>query len=78
MIYNRILHRLEEEYEEATQRFAPFRSAHEGLAVVQEEFEELKAEVFASKEEFNRDKMRDEAFHLAAMAIRFITDITEI
>lgn len=51
---------------------APFNSAHEGFAVLLEEVEELKAEVFKR----NRDEsaMFKEAVQVAAMAHRFIQD----
>jgi hypothetical protein len=76
-----------------------FNSVHEGLCVLQEEFEELKAEVFFGEkavrksltpttdpklkgmdefvvEEVHRERMRDEAIQVAAMAIRFIQELT--
>lgn len=61
------------EYKEATREFGAFKSAHEGLAIIQEEFEELKAEVFHRDE--SRADMRHEAKQLAAMTIRFLVDI---
>ena len=51
----------------------PFHSTHEGIAVIWEEFEELKAEVF--KQDCKLSDMYDEAIQLAAMAVRFIEDL---
>lgn len=70
-----ILGAVKEEYERASSNFSKFNSAHEGLAVIEEEFEELKAEVFKRKEERSSDAMEQEAIHLAAMVIRFIRDV---
>lgn len=80
----------------AEMKFPAFNSAHEGYAVLLEEVEELKAEVFhgpvvfpprvmfATDEAFKqaRDEariqaMRTEAIQVAAMAIRFLKDVTD-
>jgi hypothetical protein len=48
-------------------------SAHEGFAVLLEEVDELKAEVWRSRHDM--EAMTTEAVHVAAMAIRFLTDV---
>jgi len=50
-------------------------SAHEGYAVILEELDELKAEVW--KQFHDRDAMKREAIHVAAMAMRFVLDICD-
>jgi len=69
---------IKNEYESASGRFPPFNSAHEGLAVIQEEFEELKAEVFLNHKYRSISAMRSEAVQVASMAIRFLVDVTEV
>lgn len=66
------------EYEQASRSWAPFNSAHEGWAVIREEVDELWAEVKNDKRtQLERlDAMRDEAIQVAAMALRFIEDVT--
>jgi len=63
------------EYDFATSKFGKFNSAHEGYAVILEELDELKAEVFAKKESRDIGRMRKEALQTATMAVRFINDI---
>jgi hypothetical protein len=63
------------EFEQASDKYPPFNSAHEGLAIIQEEFEELKAEVFKKKSERYYPGMREKATQLAAMSLRFLVDV---
>jgi hypothetical protein len=65
------------EYRLASSKFPPFNSAHEGLGVIWEEFEELKAEVFKKKGDRSYPSMKNEATQVAAMALRFILDVVE-
>ena len=59
------------ELHEATERHGQFASAHEGLAVIEEEFLELREAVFWGK----KGNMREEAVQVAAMAVRFLMDV---
>lgn len=64
-----------EELRKATANNGPFHSAHEGIAVIKEEYDELWDEI--KKKAINRDpeKLQKEAVQLGAMAMRFIMDI---
>ncbi|KKN75623.1 hypothetical protein LCGC14_0378610 [marine sediment metagenome] len=66
---------IENEYRRARDKFPPFNSAHEGLAVLWEEFEELKAEVF--KKDASKMAMLSEAIQVGAMALAFIAECCE-
>lgn len=59
------------EYSRALAKYGPFNSTHEGLAVLWEEFEELKAAVFTNAP---IEAQREEAKQVAAMALRFMVD----
>ena len=66
------------EVDRAEKKHKPMHSAHEGLSVIWEEFEELKAEVFkGGKTPRDPAAMRKEAVELAAMAVRFIRDVCD-
>lgn len=58
----------------AATKWAPFHSCHEGYAVIREELDELWDEV--KQKEPSKDKLRLEARHCAAMAIRFAAELT--
>ena len=63
-----------QEHERAISLFPPFRSEHEGYAIILEKLDELWDEV---KKKKPRDKhlMRKEAIQVAAMATRFLIDL---
>lgn len=54
-----------------------FPTAHHGYAVILEELEELKAHVFANQSKRDLPAMRKEAIQVAAMALRFVADISD-
>lgn len=62
------------EAEGAALRWPAYNSAHEGLGVIFEEFEELKAHVWTRQPNRDLTAMRKEAIQLAATAIRFAAD----
>lgn len=69
-----------DEWAFARDKFGPFNSSHEGFAVLHEEFDELKAEVWknGAKHPDRDEKMRKEAIQVAAMALRFLTDCCKV
>jgi NTP pyrophosphatase (non-canonical NTP hydrolase) len=64
------------ELEHASANFPAMRSEHEGYAILKEEVDELWDEI--KKNPKNRDKaaLRREAVQVAAMALRFLNDLT--
>lgn len=72
------LHAVAVELDAAQLRFEPFASTHEGYAVLLEELDELWAEVKDDKrrDDLRKAALRNEATQLAAMALRFMVDLT--
>jgi hypothetical protein len=65
---------VKDEYTRARSKFGLYNSAHEGLAVMLEEFEELKAEVF--KKDRNEAAMLEEVVQLAACCKAFADSLS--
>jgi len=68
-----VMERIQKELMRAVRIHAAFHSAHEGYAILLEEVDELKAEVFRRDRHY--DRMRTEAIHVAAMGARFVLDL---
>jgi hypothetical protein len=64
------------EYSQAIAKFPPMRSPHEGYAIILEELDELKEEVFKQHHRRTKARMQAEARQVAAMALRFMVDLT--
>lgn len=58
----------------AAERWPAYNSAHEGFAVIHEEFDELKTHVWTNQKRRDLAAMRAEALQLAATALRFAAD----
>jgi hypothetical protein len=54
---------------------APYNSAHEAFAVMAEEFDEFKAEVWKKAELRDQGAMKEELLQIAATALRAIHDL---
>ena len=69
--------RVTKELEEATEKFGPFNSPHEGYAVLLEEVEELWAwvKLKGDNKESLRGSALKECIQIAAMAQRFARDV---
>ena len=53
----------------------PANSAHEAFAILLEEVDELKEQVWVNQKRRDLGKMRAEAIQVAAMAIRFAAEV---
>lgn len=65
------------EVERAKKQWPEFNSAHEGFAVLAEEFDELKAHVWTNQKKRDLSAMKREAIQVAAMALRFATEVCD-
>lgn len=68
---------IEQELSGAMSNWPPFNSAHEGFAVIQEEFEDLWEHVETNQKRRDIPAMRKEAIQVAAMAMRFALDVCD-
>ncbi len=64
-----------EEHSRAVSANKTFASSWEGYAVLEEEFEELKAEVFRKPESRDMGRVRKELVQVAAMGVRYVVDV---
>lgn len=65
------------EVELAQSNWPPFNSAHEGFAVLGEEVNELWEHIRTKQKNRNLVEMRKEAIQVAAMAIRFASEVCD-
>jgi hypothetical protein len=74
-IGNKTADDIDDEIDRAKKKFNErnFNSTHEGFAVLKEEVDELWDEV---KRNADKARLREEAIQVAAMAIRFINELT--
>ena len=63
-----------EELLSAIDTFPPFRSAHEGVAIIDEEWEEFKEAAYWPHRDTTGDE-ETEATQLAAMCVRYLVDV---
>jgi len=65
-----------EEFYRAIKLHEPFNSVHEGIAVIEEEYDELWDEIKKKDSKRDIDALRKEASQVAAMGMRFMVDLT--
>jgi len=67
---------IQNEYIDAADVFPPFNSPHEGYAIILEELDELWDIVKRQYGDRPKEEMRKEAMQVAAMALRFMVELT--
>lgn len=67
------LNEVRKELISAMNNFPPFRSAHEGVAIIEEEFLEFRKAAYWPHKTKSREE--EEATQLAAMAVRYLVDV---
>ncbi len=77
MNVDNVFHLVGEEVARAKKKFPPFNSAHEGYAVLAEEVDELWDHVKVNQKRRDLEAMRKEAIQVAAMAIRFASEVCD-
>lgn len=75
--YDRAKYGAAAELARAVKAWPPFNSAHEGLAVLQEEVKELADHVYMNQKKRDLAAMRKEALQVAAMALRFAAEVCD-
>ena len=74
-----IAEEVKHEIDRAEEKYGPFHSLHEGLAVLREEYQELEQEIFwGHQKSGNTDGVRREAIQVAAMAIKIAMQISPV
>ena len=63
------------EYKRAIKKYPSFHSNHEGYAVIKEEVDELWDEIKKCKGIRKNEPMEKELIQVAAMCLRFLTDL---
>lgn len=76
--YTEPLKLIKNEYLRAENLHAPMVTAHHGIAIIEEEFIELRNEVFKRESLRDMNAMKEEAVQLGAMALRFLIDICKV
>lgn len=79
MSYDQVLDEVRSEVNRARWelKFPPMNSAHEGLAVLEEEVHELRAHVYMNQKKRDLAAMRKEAIQVAAMAVCFANEVCD-
>lgn len=75
MYFSEAIAEMGTEYFNATRRYPPMASAHEGFAILKEEVDELWDEVKKKPSKVDREALRQECIQVGAMAIRFYCDV---
>jgi len=76
MDMEQVLSEVRTEVIRASNKYPPFNSEHEGYAVLLEEVDELWVEVKKNPKTRDLAKVRAEAIQVAAMAVRFLKDLS--
>lgn len=71
---DQLINKILDELFKAQAQYPQFHSAHEGLAVILEEVDELKSHVWTKPDGRDIVGMGQEAIQIAAMAMRFYID----